>query len=157
MYETAQEVLTHTLKLNFTIQAKREVVWRGLTSDLGRWFPKDALAGPEGSLLRLELKPGGKMVEEWPDGGGLVWGEVTTIQPNTMLQMTGELFPDWGGPAYSFRTYKLSDDGESCRLEFEECSIGSLNESTLKSLEEGWVYLYGEQLRQWCEKQAKTL
>lgn len=153
MYEETKEVRTYTLKLSFTIHASRETVWRGLTSELSSWYPSDALAGPEGTVIQLDLVPGGKMVELWPDGGGLVWGEVSTIRPASLLQMTGELFPDWGGPAFSCRTHKLTGDGDECLLEFEEVSVGSLAQSTLQSLEEGWTYIFGDKLKNWCENQ----
>ena len=154
MYEETKEVRTYTLKLEFFIEASRSTIWRALTTELGSWWPDFSLMGPEGSIIKLENAPGGRMFEEWPDGGGLLWGVVAILKPEELLQMTGDLFPDWGGPAYMYRTYRLHNEDGHCRFEFEECSMGTLSESTLASLEEGWSTIFGNHLKKWCESQS---
>ena len=58
------------------IEATAEVVWQALTTDIGEWWPRDFCVG-DVERFHLEPKLGGRMYEDWGDGGGLIWAVVT--------------------------------------------------------------------------------
>ena len=73
------------------ISASPEQVWKALTEDIGKWWPADFYAGGEEGKRTyvLEQRPGGRMYEQWDNGGGVLWGTVVGVEPNVSLQVLG--------------------------------------------------------------------
>ncbi len=139
-----QEVLVET-----KIKASPATVWKALTDDIGLWWPAEFyIGGTEGARsYSLEARPGGRVYEEWDEGGGLLWGQVCTAVPEKMLQATGFTFPQWGGPSIGFLTWTLEADGEGCSLRFTEQTLGMSSEGNRAEKTKGWTFLFGGVLK----------
>ena len=101
------------LHMEIEIAANPLKVWAALTTEIGQWWPAEFYAGGEtGSrTFNLETMPGGRMMETWGNGGGVLWGTVVAIEPNVQLQVLGATFPGWGGPSQWFGTWELGPTG----------------------------------------------
>ena len=121
-FQTAQY---NDLIVEIKINATPEKVWHELTTGMGKWWPNEFYAGGEEGkrTCQIELEPGGRWFETWESGGGLLWGNVATIDPQKTLQVIGYSFPNWGGPAIWFGTWELTAEGEGCKVKFSETAM----------------------------------
>lgn len=133
-----------TVKLEITIDASAEQVWRTLTDRMSDWWPEEFYAGGTSGERSIELDatPGGMMREEWTGGGGLLWGTVVTADPARMLQVLGHVFPNWGGPTQGYMTWTLEEKGGKTRLNFTESMLGVVKSETLAEKDKGWKFLW---------------
>ena len=146
MTTTPSSILT--LCMEISIAASPEQVWKALTDDIGAWWPDASFTGGESGkrTFILEAKPGGRMFESWEDGG-LLWGNVVTIQPVGLLQVAGHTFSQWGGPSASYWTWTLEGDEAGTVLTFEDQVVGMITETTAKERTSGWTFLFDGVLR----------
>ena len=69
--ETAPRILQYELEIS--MRAPRERVWGALTDEINAWWlPDFHVVGPE-SVVTLDARAGGGLVEALPDGGSLLW------------------------------------------------------------------------------------
>ena len=125
------------------IAARPEAVWNALTDRIGEWWPAEFyIGGEEGERsYHLEARPGGRVYEQWQDGGGLLWGQVCTVVPHRLLQVNGYTFPEWGGPSITFAEWKLAAAGEGCSLHFSERALGATPDDYHAEKQKGWSFL----------------
>lgn len=142
MNEPATELINN-LAVEAHISASPAAVWKALTADIGLWWPAEFYTGGEAGSrsFRLEAHPGGRMYEEWEDGGGLLWAQVCTVRPLELLQATGLSFPEWGGPAVNFVSWKLTATDDGCTLRFEEHAFGRSTDDYHSEKTKGWNFL----------------
>ncbi len=133
-----------TIAMKIDIAASPEQVWQSLTTDIGQWWPDAFYAGgkPGARRYTLEPHPGGRMCEEWEDGGGVLWGTVVTASPAEKLQVLGLLFPEWGGPANCFGTWELSANESGTTLAYSETTMGRVSDANLAEKDKGWQFLW---------------
>ncbi len=132
-----------SLSLKIDIEAPASKVWKALTSDIDKWWPADFYAGGEDGKRHflLELEPGGRMYEQWTDGG-VLWGNVVSLTPNKQLQILGSVFPSFGGPSQWFGTWDLVAKSDTqTELTFSEVSMGRVSDKGTGEKESGWRYL----------------
>lgn len=133
-----------SLEMEIEIEATVTEVWAALTEKIGEWWPAEFYAGGESGsrTFSIEMKPGGRMMESWQDGGGVLWGTVIGLEPNSQLQVQGSTFPAWGGPTQWFGTWNLVSSGEKTLLKFSEHAIGRVSESGMADKDKGWQFLW---------------
>ena len=132
------------LHMEIKIDASPSAVWASLTENIDQWWPAEFYAGGEtGSrTFSLEPEPGGRMMERWEHGGGVLWGTVISIEPDVKLQVIGATFPPWGGPSQWFGTWELvSLDGKTL-LKFNEHAVGLVSDSGTQEKDKGWQFLW---------------
>ncbi len=132
------------VRLQVSIAAPAKEVWRGLTDDIGQWWPADFYSGGAAGArsFTLEAVPGGRMFETWDGGGGVLWGTVIAIDPHKQLQVLGHLFPTSGGPTTWFGTWTLEESQGVTALSFSDCSVGRATDALMADLDQGWQYLW---------------
>ncbi len=139
--ETAQMA---SLEMSIEINAPASRIWSALTSDIGKWWPADFYAGgedPDRTFI-LEPQPGGRMYEQWKEGG-VLWGTVITVDPNRLLQVNGLIFPSFGGPTQWYGTWTLTEkDGGTTVLGFSEVGVGRVTDAGTEEKDKGWTYLW---------------
>ncbi len=133
-----------SLSMEIRIEASAAEVWKQLTDNIGAWWPDDFYAGgAAGSRsFNLESKPGGRMYEEWDNGGGVLWGNVVSIDPNKSLQVLGVVFPNWGGPNQWYGSWTLTEQDGGTLLTFSETGVGRVSESGVEEKDKGWKFLW---------------
>ncbi|MFT5288214.1 MAG: hypothetical protein ACI8QS_000034 [Planctomycetota bacterium] len=152
--EAAEPLTVAEVRCDVPIDATPEKVWSVLVGDVSEWWHKSFYTnpkGPEQGGFRIEPKLGGLMVEEWGDGQGLIWGSVVGLETNAFLQIVGDSSPEWGGPTRNFMTFRLIQDGEGTQLSFTSSYFGRVTEKTVKTLAEGWRFLFGRCLKTYVE------
>lgn len=141
----------YTTRVSATIRTPTVHVFRALTEDTARWWPRSFCVGPATGFV-FEATPGGRVCERWGDSDGLLWFHVTGIQRPTLLQLSGDLWPGFGGPARSYTTIRLEGEGDETLLELVDTSWGFLTADAAASIERGWTYLIADCLAAWCER-----
>lgn len=134
-----------TLTMKIEIQASPKEVWRALTENIGQWWPADFYGGGEDGKRSYELEafPGGRMFETWDGGGGLLWGNIVTVDPNKRLEVLGAVFPSFGGPTEWFGSWDLAETTTGrTTVSFIESSIGRLTEAGGADRDKGWTFLW---------------
>ena len=133
-----------SLQMKIEIDAAREDVWQALIDNIGEWWPAEFYTGgdAERRTFKLEARPGGRMFEEWGDGGGTLWGQVIAVDPGKKLQVLGQVFPDWGGPSQNYETWILEGDGKRTALTFSETSMGRVSTAGMEEKDKGWTFLW---------------
>ena len=133
-----------SLAMEVDINAAPDAVWAALTDNIGEWWPAEFYSGgEEGSRTYiLEATPGGRMYEEWADGGGTLWGTVTCVDRGRRLQVVGVVFPQWGGPTQWFATWDLEGKDGRTTLRFSESGVGNISDSGMEEKDVGWTFLW---------------
>lgn len=131
------------LTLQVRIEADSSAVWAALTGRIADWWPQEFFAGGVAGRREfiLEDRPGGRMYEQWADGGGLLWGTVVTVEPRRRLQVTGYGFPNWGGPSQYFADWSLEETDGATEVTFSEHAIGRVSDSYTDEKTRGWQFL----------------
>jgi len=123
------------------IAAGREAVWKALVEKTSRWWAKDFYTHPEPKAFVIEPRVGGRAYEDWGGGEGQVWYTVLGVRRGAMLRLAGEIFPQYGGPAYLQCTITLKDDGDGTALRLHEAILGREIEKMLSGSQQGWDFL----------------
>jgi uncharacterized protein YndB with AHSA1/START domain len=143
------------VELEIRIEARPERVWQALVEEIGRWWPKDFYAGPARGFV-LEPKLGGRMYEDWGNGAGAIWYQVTEIQPPKSLGLTGQMPAAFGGPAVTLLRLVLRPDGEATVLELTDSELRKPTDGCGASLEEGWRALFEKAFKTYVEQGEKA-
>lgn len=132
------------LAMETQVDASPQATWTALTDGIAGWWPDDFYSGGEAGARRflLEAVPGGRMCEEWRDGGGVLWAQVVTVEPARRLQVVGYAFPNYGGPSQWFGTWDLEARDGGTRLRFSEHAIGRVSEDYAREKHRGWTFLW---------------
>lgn len=147
---TAAQVVTFEVEVD--IAARRDWVWACLTQQIGQWWPRDMLAAPASRSMQLELRPGGRLFEDAPDGSGVLWYTVAAITTNQSLTLSGVIAPPFGGPAMSILTISLGDGaGGGTTLRVRDHVIGVVSERQRSVTPEGWNAIFVKGLKPFAE------
>ena len=139
-------------ELEVQLKTTPERAWRGLVEEIDAWWLPDFRAVGEKSTVRLDLRPGGGLIETGPDGTELVWYQVQMVRPGRDLYLVGHTAPDWGGPAISMLKLSLRPRENECILTISDALIGRTSDRQLESLLEGWRTLFGGGLKAHLER-----
>lgn len=139
------------VELEVRIDAPRERVWQAFVEETGRWWLKDFYAAPDAKGFILEPKLGGRMYEDWGDGGGLLWYTVIGIRPGQSLELAGHLTPAFGGPAKTYLKINFLADGQATRLQISDSAFGRVSTNSLEQFRSGWEMLFGQGLKAYVE------
>lgn len=156
--QTATEAMTdtdqfraHTVELEVQIDAEPARVWQSLTEQTTEWWSKDFCVG-KAHGFHIEARLGGRMYEDWGDGEGLIWAQVTGLRSPELLQLSGELTKDFGGPARTMTAFKLRAEGEGTVVSLSETVFGAVGHKIAQSLREGWTMILADGLKAYVEQ-----
>ncbi len=89
-------------------------VWAALTNWAAWWDPAHSYSGKPG-MLRLEVKPGGLLSEQW-DGGSVAHAQVVNALPPALLRLHGGFGPLQALPVNAVLDFSLKAEGGGTRL-----------------------------------------
>lgn len=138
-------------ELEIPIQAPVEIVWKALTEDTNAWWLPDFHMVGKGSVVTLDARAGGQLIETQPDGGSLLWYTVQYCKPGEALYLVGYVAPDWGGPATTMLKLALEEHDGGTRLAVSDALFGCIEDSGVQSLHEGWTQLFTDGLKKHVE------
>ena len=105
-----------TVRINLTIQAPPDAVYRRLVRNIGDWWnPAHTYTGDSHNLT-IEEKPMGCFCEKLPNNGGVRHMEVVNVAPGKTLVMSGALGPLQSMAAAATLTIQLSPVDGATRL-----------------------------------------
>jgi uncharacterized protein YndB with AHSA1/START domain len=148
---TAARVASSAVEI--AINAPRGRVWKALTDETNAWWlPEFHILGA-GSVVTLDPRAGGGLIEQVEGGGSLLWYTVLMNQPDEFtMHLVGHTAPPWGGPHTSLLQLTVEATGaETCLLKVHDARFGHIDEATIKSHEEGWTWLFTDGLKRFVE------
>ena len=138
-------------ELQIPIDAPKAVVWKALTEETNAWWLPDFHMVAADSVVSLQARAGGQLIESKADGGSLLWYTVQMCVPGESLHLVGFMAPEWGGPATTMLELSLQEADTGTLLVVRDALFGQVTESTARSLEEGWEKLFGQGLKRHAE------
>lgn len=138
-------------ELAIRIAASPARVWKGLADQLsGWWLPDFQVLGAD-SIMSLEPRAGGRLFEQNGDNE-LLWFTVLSIAPGSALDLVGHITADYGGPATSLLTIRLSEERDGTLLTLRDCLYGHVSDAQVQSLSSGWTQLFNDGLKAFVER-----
>ena len=146
-FENAQ---VGSYELAVIIEKPRQAVWKAITAETNNWWlPSFHLVG-EGSVVSMHAEAGGHLIEKREGGGSMLWCTVDMVDPGKSIHFFGH--KEWGGASVSQLTIELEDHPSGCRVVVSESHIGHITEKHLTSLRDGYMQLFTDGLKRYCEK-----
>ncbi|MCG8406232.1 MAG: hypothetical protein MI923_13630, partial [Phycisphaerales bacterium] len=99
--------------LEFQLRAPAAVVWDAMTVKTNDWWLPDFHVAASNSIVSLDTRLGGHLIERTEEGGGIIWFTVHACTPGRSLTLIGPLCLDCG-PATTMLTLSLQDNEEGC-------------------------------------------
>lgn len=149
--KTMKPAQSYTVGFEVTLRANRDRVWAGLTAEIGLWWPRHFFTHPNPAGFVLEPGLGGRVYEDWGEGGGVLWGTVVVWVPGQRMTWVCEMYPDWSGPGRSFVTFTLEDRGYETVVKVEDSGICINAHQAATSLNNGWHELIGVHFKSYIE------
>lgn len=145
-----QENFRHVkIELETRIEAPTDVVFRAMTEGYPNWWPHKM--NPEAKIY-FETKLGGTFGEHWPDGGGVIYGTITLLDPGKKLTATNVgMFGDYTAT----NTETVTADGNATIHRKSLHLWGDVSEEIVKMLRDGSRQLIEDAMRSYCESQVR--
>lgn len=155
MTETVQATQGETRALKYelevAIDATVDAVWEALVEETDAWWLPDFHMVGEGSVVTLEARAGGLLLEAQPDGGSLLWYTVVMCRPGQSLHLVGHIAPAWGGPATSMLELALSERDGQTLFTLRDALFGQVTPKHADTQREGWIELFTKGLKRHVE------
>ena len=130
-------------EVDLSINAPKAVVWKALTEDIDKWWPKEFYASKTPAKFKVDLKLGGHMYEDAGANTGLIWFTILGIIPDEMLYVIGHTRPPFGGPASGLITFELkSTENNMTNLRVSDASFGHVTENMIETAKKGWTMIF---------------
>lgn len=146
-----KETRIGSYELEIPIDADRKRVWKALTEEINFWWLPDFHMTGEGSIVTLDVRAGGHLLEVHEDGSSLMWSTVHMCQPEKSLDLVGHIGAEWGGPNTDMMHLSLEERDGGTVLHVHASMFGNVDEANLKSLEDGWRQLFTDGLKRHAE------
>lgn len=142
------------IEQEIAIAAPPERVFAAYVNELARWYSRDFIMGGELTVdFVLEAEPGGRLMEVFDGGGGMVWAEVIAIRPGRMIRLGIPEGVVWSGPGYFVLRFEPADEGGTL-LKLEHQCTQAFSEDGHSGYVYGWTELLGTGLKQYVETGA---
>src|SRR5215469_16137459 len=92
MSETVDSIRAVRLAFELRIEASVERIFQVMTQETHRWYPH-SYGGDRMRRVVLDPRVGGQHYEDWGDGRGHLYGEVTVYDPPTRWATRGRVMP----------------------------------------------------------------
>ncbi|MEK7466586.1 MAG: SRPBCC domain-containing protein [Planctomycetota bacterium] len=136
------------------IHAPPARVWRALTQETRKWWPKGMTVNPKARGVTIESRLGGRFFEDWGGGNGLTWWTVIGLRKGGWLELSGALEAEMGGPGVTLARILLRANGKDTDLHLVDNLWGPIPRGEEKNIARGWDALARE-LKAYVEKRGK--
>lgn len=145
---SSQDFRIVRIEIESVIKAPRQVVFDALTKDFGDWWPHKTR--PDAEVFH-ENRVGGTLGEKWPDGGGMVYGMVTAMEPGKkVVSGSSGMF----GAMSTTNTDILEDVDGGTKYIKSNVMWGAVPEEAEKMIRDGSRMLIEQALKGYCEAKA---
>lgn len=132
---TEQPVTTMRIRHEQVIAADRGVLWDILTRRIDDWWRHPYRIQEADGVMQLELRPHGSLTERWPEHGFATWGQVSYLDPGTMLELTG---PCGMGAVHGVFSFHLEDRDGGVLVTLTHDAFGVLREDVQRDYDAAW-------------------
>ena len=140
-----------SFQVEITVQQDIAHTWEYFFNQISNWWPKTFFTSERTLRFQIETYIGGKMFEDFGEGDGLIWGHVIGVDYLHTVDVRGSLTKTFGGPAISFGKFELTAENGSTCISYSCDFIGSIEEKTVQSIEQGWQNLLEEHFKPYCQ------
>lgn len=145
----ATSVRSMHIEQEVAIAAPPARVFDALTSDLAAWWGAPYLISAAARDIVLEPTLGGRMYEVWGADDGALWGTVTGIRRNELLEVTGAIAMN--SAVQGKINFELEATEQGTRLKFSHRAIGDFDEGSAQGYSSGWNDLLATRLKAFVE------
>ncbi len=136
------------IEMDVTLQASPERVFHAITHDIASWWD-ETCTYKRGKMI-LEPEVGKRFYEDCGNGEGSLFGTVTLIERNKLLEIDGHMGMDQ--PIQGFVRYELVPQGEATLLKFTHRAAGKLRAGIQETYTEGWTEMIKGRLPAFLEQ-----
>ncbi len=126
---TTEEVRSVRLECELRIQASPERVFQTITEESSSWFPY-TYGGERTQRIVVEQKVGGLHYEDWGDGAGHLYGNVTVFDPPRQFALRGRIMPG----TILDTNYDFEPDGDGVVIHVSKVAVGPMTEEDAASI-----------------------
>jgi DNA-binding transcriptional ArsR family regulator/uncharacterized protein YndB with AHSA1/START domain len=143
------------LEMEVPLKSTPERVFKALTHDVAAWWGAGLpYTYSEQGKLVLEPEVGKRFYEDWGNGDGVLFGTVTSVQKNTLLEIKGA-FGLGGGVGLSQVRYELVPQEGTTLLKFSLQAMGEIREDFWQGgIQQVWQDLLEVRLRAYLEQNS---
>ena len=134
------------------IKGSPERVFEALTTGIGEWWPHRFRAD---ARVVLEPRVGGRFFEDWGDGRGALFAEVTFVDPPVKLCTRGPM--GMRGAASTVKWYTLERDGSGTIVKVSLHAWGDISDEVAASYTAGTRSILVEALKPYIEEGRRYL
>jgi DNA-binding transcriptional ArsR family regulator len=129
MTTIADEVRTVRLACELSFRATAERLFHVLTQQSLDWFPH-TYGGDRVRKVVLEPRIGGAHYEDWGDGAGHLYGQVTVYDPPRRYATRGRIMPG----TILDTEYEITETGDGVVLNVVKVAVGAMTEEEAESI-----------------------
>lgn len=145
--ERFEEIVIDT---HFALPKQR--VWELFVEHISEWWTPDNLVNHSAKAMVLEPFVGGRLYEDWGDGGGILWATVSMLDKPSRIEFTGCIA--MAGAVLSVVDFRLTDEGGGTLLKMSHRAIGEMTVADRDEFVEGWNGVIGELFKGFAEGRA---
>jgi len=135
------------IEMDVTIQASPDRVFQAITHDIASWWD-ETCTYKRGKMI-LEPEVGKRFYEDCGNGGGSLFGIVTLIEQNKLLEIDGHMGMEQ--PVQGFVRYELVPLGKATLLKFTHRASGKLRAGIQETYTQGWTDMIKRRLPEFVE------
>ena len=127
-------------------------VFKALTQEIDVWWDKEYSTVKRGKVV-LEAELGKRLYEDWGHGNGTVFGMVTTVAKDKVLEIEGHLGMD--KPAQGLLRFELVPQGTATLLKVTHRATGIIRPYAIHVFAQGWKNLFEVRLPAYLDQQEQ--
>jgi DNA-binding transcriptional ArsR family regulator/uncharacterized protein YndB with AHSA1/START domain len=136
------------IEMDVTIQASPERVFQAITHDIASWWD-ETCTYKRGKMI-LEPEVGKRFYEDCGNGEGSLFGIVTLIEQNKLLEIDGHMGMEQ--PVQGLVRYELISQGAATLLKFTHRASGKLRAGIQETYTQGWTDMIKRRLPEFIEQ-----
>lgn len=114
-------------------------VFQAITQEIDLWWDKEYSTVKRGKVV-LEAELGKRLYEDWGDGNGTVFGIITSIEKDKLVEIEGHLGMD--KPAQGLLRFELVAQGTATLLKVTHRATGIIRPYAIHVFAQGWKNLF---------------
>ena len=130
---TTMTLTTMENELEITLPAPAEKVFDALTAGMGDWWPHRFV---QGSTVVCEAHIGGRFYEDYGNGDGALYANVTAVRRPEELVLAGPM--GMRAPVAATMIFSLTETDGQTTVRLSHKGVGDISEETKTAYADGW-------------------
>lgn len=147
---TGTEIRIVAVDQEIALAASPARVFAALTDGIADWWGPPYVVAEDRRGIRLDLRAGGLLWEDWGDGQGIAWASLLGFRRSSRLDFTGTF--RMTGAIDGTASFELVPDGAGTKLRFSQRAIGAIPDGVEHQWSAGWEDLLGVRLKAAAER-----